>query len=164
MNIPFSGRTLSVINRHIRLWLQFSRPRTLEGLLSLQDRGNSLKRIDPAPFGSFHNRQDITKHGAPFLRPEAPRHLLPILALPEVSLGQVVVKTDSKVMQEQQMIGLVFPQSDQQGHGMTFQQVDLLHLRHRLVWHVVVHNRIIGADIPVRQSGLHVEKTGCCLF
>ena len=48
------------------------------------------------------------------LRPEAAGHLLTVLALPEISLAHVVVEADSKVVQEEQMLGLVFLQPVQE--------------------------------------------------
>ena len=68
-----------------------------------------------APLCSFNDGKDVTVHGATCLRPKAAGHLLTALALPQVTLGHVVVEADGKVMQKQQVIGLVFLQPPQQG-------------------------------------------------
>ena len=52
-----------------------------------------------APLCSFNDGKDVTVHGATCLRPEAAGHLLTALALPQVTLGHVVVEADGKVMQ-----------------------------------------------------------------
>ena len=82
---------------------------------------NRIEGIDIAPLCSFNDGENVAVHGAALLRPEATGHLLPALALPQATLGHVVVGADGKVMQKQQVVGLVFLQSVQQGHGMTFQ-------------------------------------------
>ena len=53
---------------------------------------NRIEGIDVPPFCSFNDGENVAVHGATLLRPEATGHLLPALALPQVTLGHVVVE------------------------------------------------------------------------
>lgn len=83
--------------------------------LSGEDTAERLQKILALTFAGFCNRHHGTENRSPKTGAEAAGHFLPVFAFAQIPLAQVVVKADSKIVQEQKMIVLILFQALDQG-------------------------------------------------
>ena len=83
--------------------------------LSGEDTAERLQKILALTFAGFCNRHHGTENRSPKTGAEVTGHFLPVLAFAQIPLAQVVVKADSKIVQEQKMIVLILFQARDQG-------------------------------------------------